>query len=180
MVAVLFFFSPLCVCFWASYMWCNRTGTLSGPRVQSWAEYCTMTPPLCAFVETPLTKKDYYQELLVWGGIFQSVCSRDGCFSTWRQPVAHANWFQDNAERVTKCQTSHLLQFTRFPRFRTQQIMPTWSVEEILDWCRITLVNTVCIIHKRHKMAHSLKNDQRQHPEWTKSIYTSASILSLL
>lgn len=158
----MLFYFLCCSCLFFGQVTCDATGQVLclGPEYRARLSIVLLHPPLCSLVEIPHTKKDLLPRAPCLRKYF-SNCVFLGCLGHWWQPLAHSNWIQDNAERVTQYPASHCLQFTWFPRFHLQQIMATWSVEEMLDWCRNTLVNIVCIIHKRHKMARSLKNDRR-------------------
>lgn len=182
MVAVFFSFFLFFV-----FVFLGKLHVMQQDRYSVWAQStelgwlsCYYTPltlpplPLCALVETPHTKKDLLQPRAPCLRKYFSKCVFSvgmAVFSTRWQPVAHANWIQDNAEKGDrKC---HAESSTVHTVSKISRIMPTWSVEEILDWCRIytckhSLYHT--LKKKDIKMAHSLKNDRRQqqqHPVWT-------------
>lgn len=83
---------------------CDATGQVLclGPEYRAQLSIVLLHPP-----PPPHTKKDYYQELLVRGSIFECVFTGWLFFSRRWQPVARANRIQDNAESVSHLLTVH-------------------------------------------------------------------------
>lgn len=105
-----------------------------------------------------LTSRRTLKSNLVWGNMFE-------CYGQafWGATIGTLSLGQCWLLQVAVC-SSHGL------RLDSLQPVMTWSIEEVLDLCRNTLINIVCIIHKRYKITRGLKNDQRQHPVSTKSV----------